>query len=187
MKKVIIIFFLCFTFQQYATADMFHDYIEYRYQPKLGKITILSSFVRNEKYVDYVSDNWEELAKKDIFVHGAHHTGEKRVFKRSHTIGKYNIDTILTLYSPVGTGMGGALPITYLQVTINGRRKIDCNIGCFPGGIEEVEEIIICPEDDAIFIKAFDDYIKGEKMCDHFIRISDPEIIDNEYIKTSKY
>jgi hypothetical protein len=185
MKKIAIIITIWFAFQQNGAADIFHDYIEYRYQPKLGKITILSSFVRSAEYADYVSDDWEELAKENIFVHGAYHTGEKRVFERSNTIGKYKIDTILTLYPPEGPGMGGALPTTYLQVTINGKKKIDCNIGYFPGGNEEVEHIMICPEDDAIFIKAFD-RVKSEKICDRFIAISDPEIVTNEYIKETR-
>jgi len=186
MKRISVFVFCLLIFCYTATADMFHDYIEYRYQPKLGKITILSSFVCSLKYVDYVSDNWGELAKENIFIHGEHHAGEKRTFKRGDTIGEHKIETVLTLLPPTGSGMGGALPITYLIVTIDGIKKIDCNIGDFPGGSEGVFQIMICPEDDAIFVEAFD-YVKGEEICTHFISISDPETITNEYIITSEY
>jgi len=182
MKKVIQISLLLLFLCHNSMADMYYDYIEYRYQPKLGKITILSSFVRNVKYVDYVKDNWEELARDNIFIHATHHTDEKRVFKRSNRIGRYNIDTVLTLYPPKGFGAGGALPITYLQVTIDGKKKIDCNIGDFPGGMEEVEQIMICPEENAIYIKAFDHY-QDKNICESVIFIDGTELITNTYIK----
>ncbi|MDD3375152.1 MAG: hypothetical protein PHY73_05465 [Candidatus Omnitrophica bacterium] len=187
MKKIIIGLIFCFlVFCSESVADMYHNYIEYRYQPKLGKITISDSFVRSVEYVDYVSDNWEKLAKEDIFVHGELHAGEARTFKRSAVIGKHKIDTVLTLYPPAGNGMGGAYPTTYLQVMIDEKKKIDCNIGFFPGGKEKVSQITIHPEDDAIFVDAFD-FVKGEKICDHYINMSDSEIVTNEYVKTSKY
>ena len=167
-------------------ADMYHDYVEYRYQPDLGKITILSSSVRNVKYVDYVSDNWEELAKENIFIHGPRFQRVARTFKRSDTIGEYQIDTALTLYPPVGHGMGGALPITYLKVSVNGKLKIDCNIGYFPGGNEEVSQIMICPEDNAIFVSAFG-RVHTKRLCEIFIYMDGPEIITNEYIKEDKH
>ena len=187
MKKIVsILLFLLLIMSHMSYADMFHEYIEYRYQPDLGKITILSSAVRSEKYVDYVSDNWEEVAKKDIFVHGPYFDGEKRVFQRSHTIGKYKIETTLTLYPPSGSGMGGAHATTKVQVTINGKKKIDCNIGSLPGGNQEVSEIMICPEDDFIAIDA-SNIMTGKIICGGCVFISGETIITNKYITTSKY
>lgn len=186
MKKIAIIIALCFALQQSAAADMYHEYIEYRYQPELGKITILSSLVRGRDSVDYVSDNWKELANENIFVHGAYHIGEERVFERSNTIGQYKIDTIMTLYPPAGNGMGGALPVTYLQVMINGTMKIDCNIGYSPGGNEEVEQIMICPGDNIILIKAVN-HVKNARICRGSISIKGPDVITNEYISKAEY
>jgi hypothetical protein len=185
MRKVIAIL-LCFLSMtlNLSHADMFHDYVEYRCQPNLGKITILTSFVRGVRAVDYISDNWDIMEKENIFIHGPHFVMEARVFERSDKIGDNQINSTFTLYPPRGMGMGGALPTTYLTVEIDGVKKIDCNIGCFPGSYVEVTQITICPEDDAIFIDAAD-RITGEKFSDHFINISDPTIITNEYIKTS--
>ncbi len=112
---------------------------------------------------------------------------ETRVFKRSNTIGKHKIDTALTLYPPVGKGVGGALPRTHLEVKIDGKKKIDCNIGYLPGGGEEVEQIMICPEDNAIFITAYDLYgVKNKGICGQVNFMDDPELITNDYIRASK-
>ncbi|MBU1895244.1 hypothetical protein KJ641_00015 [Patescibacteria group bacterium] len=184
MKKMAAIF-LCILLgiSNLCRADMFKDYIEYRYQPKLGKVTIISNLVRGVEYVDYLSDNWQEVAEQNIFVVGTA-VDEKRVFKRSDEIDEYKIDTVLTLYPAKGYGVGGANPLTTALVTINGKKKIDCNIGYLPRGSKEVKEIMICPEDDYIRIDAFD-HIKGQKICEQCIYVSDNTIITNEYIRTS--
>jgi len=168
MKNVIIVIFCFFMTCSTATADMYYEYIEYRHQPLLGKITIISSKVNGQKYVDYVKANWKELSENNIFTHGKYGSDKKRRFDRSVMIGKRKIDIILEIYPPGGSGMGGALPTTRLKVAIDGKPKIDCNMRPYLNDMfEQPAQIEIYPGDNSIF------------MDGRFFWINDSQIITN--------
>lgn len=177
MKKILLGLVLYFSlFCSVSFADMYQDYVEYRYQPKLGKITISYNQVRSEKYVDYLSENWKDLADRDIFTFGSYGSKESRVFKRNSVVDGYEIDTVLTVYSPAGMGMGGAYPTFEIQVFIDGKEKINSHIGYLPGGNYLVSRVTIHPNDEAIFVDA-KYLVNSDAVCDDFIRMTDSEIV----------
>lgn len=183
-KAAYCLILLMFIVAKSLYADWFDSFIEYRYQPELGKITISDGSVRGEKYVKRFADDQTNFAENNIFVEPK--SKQPVVHVRENQIGPHKIKTIITTYAATMTGPGGANWTSTVEVDIDGRKKIDCSIGYYCPDRLSVKEIAIFPEDGIIEILAFNDDGKKVEPALEYQFIENPGVITNYCFKENE-
>jgi hypothetical protein len=156
------------------------EYIEYRYQPELGRISISDCFVRGDKSVAHLQKHARDLPAKGIYP--CLDDKDAHVYRRSEMAGGRKIDTLLILFPPTGGDEGeeGAYGTQRLIVRVNGRRKIDCTIGTSHDGGVWVSQVNVFPEDGTIEVRAVTG--EGEEIVlpEEWESLDDPTVITDD-------
>lgn len=112
-----------------AQADWIGEYVRYESIPDLGKISISAHSFSGGDNLDAVDNKWQEFATKDIFLPIAKPEGAERTFVRDEVLGGVKVKVIITMLSPSGNGMCGALGNAKLQIFINKKKRVEIDIG----------------------------------------------------------
>src|SRR3954462_9489227 len=80
------------------------EYIEYRAQPELGRISITDCAVRGAKAVRHLTDHADELAKQGVFV--CPDDDRRHVYKRSERMAGRMIDVLIVVEPPPAVDPG---------------------------------------------------------------------------------
>jgi hypothetical protein len=166
-----------------ARADWFAGYTQYEYLPALGQIRISDGYVRGKPYVEALPDRAQELEKAGVF---SEYGQEKKVYTRRDTIGSHSVETVLTVYPPLGHGYGGANFTKTISITIDGKKKVDCNLGYVaPYRDLTVHSIAVFPEEGLIDVLATSGgKIQEPPLAIRFIK--DDTVITNESFFAAK-
>jgi hypothetical protein len=154
------------------------EYIEYRAQPELGRITISDCAVRGQRPVDYLVKHTDELEKKGIFP--CTDDTKRHVYRRSETLGERKVDTLVVVSPPTGDGDDAAPGTQRLVVRVNGHIKINCTIGTSADGALWVSEVVIHADDGTLEIRALTD--EGEELTlpEDWESLDNPTVITDD-------
>lgn len=108
-------------------ADVYTDIVIYQEKKELSYIEIRANTVLGEAAVDYLEGNKGQMEEQGIFQ--AVWFGEKEQYVREAEFGGEQITTIITMFPPVGSGPGGGAPTQKVEISVGGRKKVDCTIG----------------------------------------------------------
>ena len=191
MKTVNIVAILALLVScQIARADYSLSFTQIDVQPKLGRIAIHRSLVRDAKYVDWMREHQEELKAEGIYVDADF--GTEDVFKRTITMDGQTIELELTTEHTKRRGQGSALPSNSLKITIDGVVRYDGLFGYARSGNYDIPKIQIIPIDHMLRVSA-SKYIGGTEgpswaTSNHlylFYDIEDDTVCDMEWISSS--
>jgi hypothetical protein len=130
-----------------AEADVTGCYIEYRHIPELGQILITARWAPAERLVRSAAG----LEGRDLLVC----EGDRpKTHERVATEAGHVVRSVVTIYPPLGHGMGGALHTAALQVIIDGKKKVDCTIGSRVPADLEVSSIGVQADEGYVFVQA---------------------------------
>lgn len=154
------------------------EYIEYRSQPELGRITISDCAVRGPRSAEYLTRHADELAKRGVFA--CTDDAKPRVYTRREKVAGWAIDTLVVIYPPRGEGEDAASGSQRLVVRVNGHKKVDCSIGTSPDGELWVSEVTIHPEDGTLEFRALT--ADGEELSlpEDWEALDDPTVITDD-------
>ena len=111
-------------------ADDFAEFVEYRFSPELGQITISDGVVRGRRAVASVKAKAKDLAKRGVFVSADRQ--EPHAYRRVDQIEGRRFETVVVI-TPSADADADANPedawVRRVTVTVDGRRKVDCSIG----------------------------------------------------------
>ena len=130
-------------------SDLVAEYVEYRFLPDLGQITIADGVVRGERPVKRLSANARQLAGQGIFP--CTDTSRARSFRRTDELGGHTFLTVVTLIPPAE---GEEEWTRRATVHVDGRKKVDCSIGNSPDGEVFVYGVTLFPEDGTVQVAA---------------------------------
>ena len=163
------------------------EYIEYRAQPELGRVSISDNTVRGKKAVEHLTAHAAELEKKGIFAC----TDEEKphAYRRREKLAGRKIETFVVILPPApAEGDPGDEegpddePATTqrLIVRVDGRTKIACSIGTSSSGELWVSQVIIHPEEGTIEIHALTS--EGEELTlpDDWLSLDDRTLITDQ-------
>ncbi|MDG2424473.1 MAG: hypothetical protein P8M22_10885 [Phycisphaerales bacterium] len=135
-----------------ASADYFAFFTRVSVEPELGRISVTRELVRSEKYVDWMHENAEALAKKGIFVDPE--PGEGPITRvRRVTMDGQAFEFAVTSDHRSRRGMGSALPDVGLRVKIDGELRWDTAFGEFRG-MTDLQKVVFFPADKLIKVEA---------------------------------
>jgi hypothetical protein len=135
-----------------ASADYYLSFTQIDVQPRLGRIAVHRSLVRDAKYVDWMREHQEELRADGIYVDADF--GTEDVFKRTIKMDGQTIELELTSEHTKRRGQGSALPSNTLKVTIDGVLIYDGLFGYARSGNYDIPKIQIIPIDHMLRINA---------------------------------
>lgn len=155
------------------------EYIEYRAQPELGRVTVTDCAVRGKKSVEYLTKNAAELAKGGIFPCLDEAT-KRQIYQRTAKVGDRKIDTLIVVYPPKGKGDDAVPGTQQLVIRVNGRKKVDCTIGTSADGDLWVSEVTVHAEDGTLEIRALT--ADGEELGvpEEWESLDDPTVITDD-------
>ena len=136
------------------------EYIEYRSQPELGRITISDCAVRGAKSTEYLTRHAEELANRGVFA--CTDDAKPHAYVRREKVAGWAVDTLVVVYPPRGEGDDAVPGSQRLIVRINGRKKVDCSIGTSADGELWVSGVTIHAEDGTLEFRALT--AEGEEL-----------------------
>jgi hypothetical protein len=143
--------------------------LQYQYIKELGEIVI-----SNGDIAAIQNDNSEaaipELNKKDIFLLWC--KGQPQTFKRHQKIGEHLIDTEISLSPAPGHGFAGARSTAYLVLTVDGKKRVDCDL---QAGNISVRTVALSVNDD--FLSVDGEYMYKPFQI-HQSRLDKHEIIE---------
>ena len=133
-----------------AHADYFTDFVWFRVEPDLSRIVLSLETIRGRKPVDHFIEKKEEYARQGKYwTHG----DEKAVITRKETLDGHVVESKITIFPAPGRGLGGAVPRVYVEVFVDGVKKIDCPLGSVPPWFaEEVTRMVIHTADEVILV-----------------------------------
>ncbi len=167
--------------------DSSGEYIEYRYLPELGKITIADGAVRGDQSLAYLKNHTTELVARGIFPCPQEH---RQIYRRTEKASGHVIDLLVILDPPSGganndddddDGTSDSTDGTQrLLVKIDGRWKIDCTIGSTADGSMWVAQVSLFPEDGTFHIVAISDDGEELTLPDAWERFDNPILITDQ-------
>ena len=154
------------------------EYIEYRAQPELGRLTIADCAVRGQRPVEYLTRHADELEKKGIFA--CTDDKQRHIYRRTEKIGERKIDTLIVVSPPAGDGDDAIPGAEQLVVRVNGHKKIDCTIGTSADGGLWVSEVVIHADDGTLEVRALTD--EGEELTlpEDWESLDNPTVITDD-------
>lgn len=154
------------------------EYIEYRYLPELGKITIADGSVRGEQSLAYLKNHTQELVARGIFPCT---DNRPHAYRRSEKAGGHTIEmAVLITPSTSDAGSDEDDGTQRLIVQIDGRRKIDCTIGSTADGEMWVAQVALFPEDGTFHIVALSSEGEELDLPDEWERFDNPIVITDQ-------
>lgn len=157
MKNRFYLFFFALTFilcVPCAFADALAYYVKYECRSDFGSIKISEELARGNKYCNYLANknNIAQLAKQNIF---SCEVGARKTYRLASKLDGHLVVTTITIDPAPGHGYGGAIPSKHVELTIDGRKKIDCTFGYSPWLNDiTVSSISVFPNDDTMHIDA---------------------------------
>lgn len=153
-----VVLILTLSISSSVYADYVGFFTQLDIQPELGRISITRGSAREPKYVDWMHDNREELARKNIFVDARWNTehGYLRVVEMDgHTI-------MIAIESNHfrRSGPGTATADNHIRINIDGKIRCDIMIGS-DYGLETVEHIELLPLGGMLSVRG-----KVSRSCD---------------------
>ena len=128
MTRILIAFITLFLVCQSVSADYYIGFTQVDAQPQLGRLAIHRGIVRSAKYVDWMCEHREELAKEGIFPDAD--PGGMIEINQSWVIDGQTIEVYISSnHLPERTGPGTALPDNHMRIKIDGVLRYDTVIG----------------------------------------------------------
>ena len=155
------------------------EYVEYRYLPELGQITVADGVVRGPKSVASVKSHLRELAHKGIYP--CVDRQRRHSYRRSDELEGHRFETVISITPPAGDDEEDDWERRVI-VTVDGRKKVDCSIGQSPDGLF-VYGVTIYPEDGTVEVAAVDD--EGTELVPpvEFESLDDPGVITDDTLQ----
>jgi hypothetical protein len=135
-----------------ASGDYYCHFTQIDVQPRLGRIAIHRSLVRDDKYVDWMCENRKQLRRDGIYVDAD--LGGVDVFNRTIQMDGQRIELELRSEHTKLYGRGSALPSNSLKITIDGVPVYVGLIGLARYETNDVSKIEIIPIDHMVQINA---------------------------------
>jgi hypothetical protein len=149
----IIIFLLVLVLSSFANADYFTLYTQVHVTPKIGNIIVTRGIAREPKYVDYMTDHREEMAKANIFPDADIGTFvEKTVVA---TMDDQKIEIVVRSDHRRMHGAGCAIADNYIEIKVDGKKVYESTFGDYRMQ-SEVYKIVLLPLEKAIFVYGHD-------------------------------
>jgi len=154
------------------------EYIEYRSQPELGRVTIADCAVRGQRPLDYLTKHADELEKKGIFP--CTDDKQRHIYRRTETVAERKIDTLVVVSPATGDGDDEVPGTQHLIVRVNGHIKVNCTIGTSADGALWVNQVVIHPDDGTLEIRALTD--EGEELTlpEDWESLDNPTVITDD-------
>ena len=151
--KTIVRFLVVLLFSPFASADYFKLYTQVQVTPKIGNIVVTRGIAREPKYVDYMSNNREEMAEANIFPDADIGTFvENTVFA---AMDDQKIEIIVHSDHRRMHGAGSAIADNYIEIKIDGKKVFESTFGDYRVQ-SEVYKIVLLPLEKIIFVYGHD-------------------------------
>jgi hypothetical protein len=161
-----------------ATDAAAGEYIEYRSQPELGRVTIADCAVRGQRPLDYLTKHADELEKRGIFA--CTDDKQRHIYRRTETVAERKIDTLVVVSPPTGDGDDEVPGTQQLVVRVNGHIKINCTIGTSADGGLWVSEVVIHADGGTLEIRALTDDGEELTLPEDWESLDNPTVITDD-------
>ena len=137
----------------FAAADYYKLYTQVQVNSQIGNIVVSRGVAREPKYVDYMTDHREEMAKDNIFPDADLATFVKNTV--SAEMDGQKIEVIVHSDHRRMHGAGCAVADNYIEIRIDGKRIYESTFGDYRVQ-SEVYKIILLPLKNALFVYGHD-------------------------------
>jgi hypothetical protein len=156
------------------TTDLTLSFIEYRVLREAGQIRVTTGFVHEPETERRMLADLASLDRQGIIVIAGN---SPRRINRHETIGSHSIETTLSVYPAVGHGYRGGLATADIVVTVDGKKRIDCD---YDRGPVELANIDILPVEGIIRVAGS----YNDKHVEGTISLTGSEIVDTPWLES---
>jgi len=151
--KSIFSFLVVLVLSPFANADYFKLYTQVQVTPKIGNIVVTRGIAREPKYVDYMSNNREEMAEANIFPDADIGTFVENTVVA--VMDDQKIEIVVHSDHRRMHGAGCAIADNYIEIKVDGKKVYESTFGDYRMQ-SEVYKIVLLPLEKIIFVYGHD-------------------------------
>ena len=146
-------FLVVLVLSPFANADYFKLYTQVLVTPKIGNIVVTRGVAREPKYVDYMTDHREEMAKANIFPDADGGTFIENTVVA--VMDDQKIEIVVHSDHRRMHGAGCAIADNYIEIKVDGKKVYESTFGDYRMQ-SEVYKIVLLPLERIIFVYGHD-------------------------------
>ena len=173
----IFIFLVVLVLSPLANADYYKLYTQVLVTPKVGNIVVMRGIAREPKYVDYMTDHREEMAKANIFPDAGLGTFVENTVLA--VMDDQKIEIVVHSDHRRMHGAGCAIADNYIVIKVDGKKVYESTFGDYRMQ-SEVYKIVLLPLERDISVYGHDSNLNAN---DH----SMPDIFSYDKLKDGEY